>query len=165
MGFDTFYLVVNLVDNEWVPWCIMVGIFEAALAEVVKWLLNEFGLSDQVLVYVKDERTNLNTLTTALKLVVKCKPLELDKPHGNCFRHVMSKAWQYGIKDIVLCTRMTCVSLKNAQATLQIIMTWTKKFGKGIIDWHKTCVEVRFLAKKLKTLVKTQFASKVVLFR
>jgi len=114
------------------------------------------------LAYVKDERTNLNTLTTALQLVVKCKPLELDKPHpGNCFKHVMSKACQYGTKDIVLCARMRCVSLNNAQATLQIIITWTKKFGKGIINWYKVCVEVGFLAK---IPVKTQFASKVVLF-
>lgn len=51
-GFKTFFLVVKIVDDEWFPWDIMVGIFEVvdssrvALAEVIKQLLTEFGLID-----------------------------------------------------------------------------------------------------------------------
>ena len=73
-----------------------------------------------MLAYVKDEGVDLNMLATSLKFVVKCKPLEIDEPyHGTCFGHVMFKACQNGTNDIVLCARMTCVSLKDAHATLQ----------------------------------------------
>lgn len=109
-GFDTFYLVVDFVDGEWVPRHITVSIFKVAdifgvaLVEVVRWLLNEFGLTDQVFTYVKDENVNLNMLATTLKFVVKCKLLEIDEPYiGTYFEHVMSKACQYGTNDNIVC--------------------------------------------------------------
>lgn len=57
------------------------------------------------------------------------------------------------------------VSLKNAQAALQKTITWTKNSGKGHIESEKVCVDVGLSPRKLKTLVKTKFASKVVLFQ
>lgn len=52
-------------------------------------------------------------LATALKFVVKGKPLEIDEPYvDTCFKHAMSKACQYGTNDIVVCVGMTCASLK-----------------------------------------------------
>jgi len=34
------------------------------------------------------------------------------------------------------------VSLKGAQIALQKTITWTKKYGKGIIEWQKAFYEV-----------------------
>ena len=42
--------------------------------------------------YVKVEGANLDTLVATLKLVVKCKPLQIDVPYDDtCFGHVISK--------------------------------------------------------------------------
>ena len=57
------------------------------------------------------------------------------------------------------------MSLKSAQVALQSYITWTKKPGKGGAEWKKTCIKAGLHAKKLKTLVKTRFASKVIFFQ
>ncbi len=57
------------------------------------------------------------------------------------------------------------VSLKDAQVAFQKIITWIKKSGKGIIEWQKTFYEVGMQHKKLKTLVKAYFVSKVIMFQ
>jgi hypothetical protein len=57
------------------------------------------------------------------------------------------------------------VSLKDAQATLQKIIIWTKKSSKGRLEWQKACHEVNMQHRKFKTSVKTNFASKVILFQ
>jgi hypothetical protein len=50
---------------------VTIGIFEihnsasATMANRVKSLLDSFGLLDKIIAYVKDERSNLNTLTFA----------------------------------------------------------------------------------------------------
>jgi hypothetical protein len=43
-------------------------------------------------------------------------------------------------------------------------ITWTKKFGKGRQEWEKVYVESGLLPHKLKTRVKTRFASKIIMF-
>jgi hypothetical protein len=40
-------------------------------------LLDAYGLKNKIITYVKDEGSNLNTLTHALKYVVKCETLDL----------------------------------------------------------------------------------------
>ncbi len=57
------------------------------------------------------------------------------------------------------------VSLKDAQVAFQKTITWIKKSGKGIIEWQKTFYEVDMQHKKLKTLVKAYFVSKVIMFQ
>jgi hypothetical protein len=47
------------------------------MANQVKVLLDSFGLFDKVIAYVKDEGSNLGTLTSALTNVVTCSPLQL----------------------------------------------------------------------------------------
>lgn len=54
--------------------------------------------------------------------------------------------------------RCTCNLAKNYSAKNY------KESGKSKIEWDKACMEAGLLAKKLRTLVKTRFASKVVLF-
>ncbi len=54
--------------------------------------------------------------------------------------------------------------MKVAQGILQKTITWTNKSGKGRHEWERTCVEKGLKLKKLKTLVKRRFASKVIMF-
>jgi hypothetical protein len=42
---------------------------------------------------------------------------------------------------------------------------WTKKSGNGWQEWHKACELAKVLSKKVKTIVNTRFALKVVLFQ
>jgi hypothetical protein len=43
-------------------------------------------------------------------------------------------------------------------------ITWTKQFGKGRQEWEKACVESGLLPHKLKTPIKTRFASNIIMF-
>jgi hypothetical protein len=73
-GHDTFAMVVSFINNLWEPTHVIVGIFEVhntidvAITNQVKVLLDFFGLFDKVIAYVKDEESNLSTLTLALML-------------------------------------------------------------------------------------------------
>jgi len=98
LGYDTFALVINFINQSWVPYHIIVELFEtldtsgAILIEQMKVLLVEFNLTSKVIMYVKDEGTNLNSFTIALTFVMSCEPLQLLQPFaGFCFGHVMSR--------------------------------------------------------------------------
>jgi hypothetical protein len=56
------------------------------------------------------------------------------------------------------------VSLKDDQTSLQKMIIWTKKSSKGRQEWDKVYIEIGLLTRKLKTLMKTHFTSKVILF-
>jgi hypothetical protein len=43
-------------------------------------------------------------------------------------------------------------------------ITWTKESRKGKWEWEKSCVERGLQSWKLKTLLKTKFANKVIIF-
>ncbi len=59
---------------------------------------------DKVLVYVKNEDNNLNTLENVLSIATSYKLLELEKPFANTyFGHVMSKVCQYATIDEKVC--------------------------------------------------------------
>jgi hypothetical protein len=60
--------------------------------------------------------------------------------------------------------KMKEMSLKDVQAALQKTITWIKKSTKGKQEWDVACIEARLPIRRLKTLVKTTFASKVMLF-
>ena len=101
-GWDTFALVVNFIDDGWVPRHVTVGLFEAqdtsgaALAKIVKPLLEQFKLTDKIVACVKDEGANLATLERALQLTVSCEVLGLPKPFSSaCFGHIMSKVCKF----------------------------------------------------------------------
>jgi hypothetical protein len=62
------------------------------IANHVKSLLDSFRLLDKVITYVKDEGSNLNTLTFALTFIVSCFAFQQACPFvGSCFGHAMSK--------------------------------------------------------------------------
>jgi hypothetical protein len=84
-------------------------------------LLDAYGLKNKVITYVKDEISNLNTLTNcALKPIVKCKTLALKENfQGTYFGHVFSKMCQYATTNDKVCKNLKCVFIKSTQAYLQ----------------------------------------------
>jgi len=46
---------------------------------VLKKLFNQYGLKNKIIAYVKDEGSNLNTMTITLKSIVKCEVLGIDE--------------------------------------------------------------------------------------
>jgi len=66
---------------------------KVTLAKQVKSLFTTYELTNKVIVYVKDEGTNLNMLASTLTNVVSCESLQLPSPFsGTFFGHVMFKA-------------------------------------------------------------------------
>jgi len=81
-----------------------IGLFEAtkktgqALVKSFTKLLDKYGLRKKNIVYIKDEGSNLNAMTSVLKYIVNCDSLGLEYNfQGTCVGHVFSKACQYGI--------------------------------------------------------------------
>jgi len=50
-----------------------------ALTKKLIDLLDEYDLRNNIITYVKPEGSNLNTMTSALKFVVKCETLGLEE--------------------------------------------------------------------------------------
>jgi len=64
------------------------------LARIPIELLDKHGLRKKIIVYVKNEGSNFNTMTIALKAIVNYEFLGLENSfQGTCFGHVFSKAW------------------------------------------------------------------------
>ncbi len=126
----------------------------------------KFNLINKIITYVKDERGNLSTLVATLTIVVDCVPLQIDTPYlRTCFKHVMSKAWQYATNHDHVCLGTKEVNLKGVQFSFKNIITWTKKSKNGLLEWQNAWVEVYLLKNKLKTLIKTKFSFKVLFFK
>jgi len=72
-GHDIFALVIKFLGADWQPKHITLGLFELidisgqTLANTLTKLLNTYELRRKIVVYVKDERFNLNTMATTLK--------------------------------------------------------------------------------------------------
>jgi hypothetical protein len=82
---DIFAFVINFLGSNWQPKQITTDLFEAikttrhALSNNLTKVFHQYGLRNKIIVYVKDEGSNLNTMTIALKFVVKCEVLGLDE--------------------------------------------------------------------------------------
>jgi hypothetical protein len=65
-----------------------------ALAKDLTKLLDKYDLRKKIIIYVKDERSNLNTMIASLEFVVSCDILGLTKSfEGRYFGHAFSKAY------------------------------------------------------------------------
>ncbi len=125
-----------------------------------------FCLFDKVIAFVKDECPNLNTLTNALKSTIFCSPFQLPTPFvGLCFGHAMSKVAQYATNDAKVYLDFKKVNLKAIQTSLQKIIIWTKKSGKGKQECKYVCIIVRLLVRLFKNPMKTCFALRIILFQ
>jgi hypothetical protein len=127
-------------------------------------LLEKFGLIHHVLVFVKVEGKNLQSMVMNLQSLVDYKTLKILQVYeGTCFGHVMSKICEYGTNDDKVSIKLTFVSVKDSQVALQKIITWTKNSAKRKQEWEKACMDSGLWLYKLKTPIKTRFASKVIM--
>jgi len=73
----------------------------------------------KIIVYVKDEGSNLYTMTTTLKSIVNCDMLGLEEIfQGICFGHAFFKACQYATMKGKNCEDLQYVSIKSTQRDL-----------------------------------------------
>jgi hypothetical protein len=136
---DVFVLVIIFLGSNWKPKYFTLSLFETAkitgqaLARNLIELLDAYGLKNKIIAYVKDEGSNLNTLTNTLKSVVKCETLGLEESfQGTCFGHVFSKVCQYATTDDKVCKNLKYVFIKSAQANLQNGLLGQRNLGKVI---------------------------------
>jgi hypothetical protein len=88
------------------------------LARQLKAMLENFGFISKVLCYVKDEVTNLASMTIAFKSVISCEALNLLQPfYGASFGHVMNKVAQYATNDDKIFKNLALINVKSAQAS------------------------------------------------
>jgi len=97
-----FALVVNYLNKKWEPYHVTMIIFEVhetsrvAMLTQFKDLLAQYNLLDKIITYVKNESTNLNTLTTTLISIISYVFILLPQPYAfSCYGHAMSKCCQY----------------------------------------------------------------------
>jgi hypothetical protein len=80
---DMFVLVMKFIDDCLVPPHMMIGLFKVSntscvsLLKIVKPLLKKFQLTIKVILYMKNEGSNMGMLNSALAFVVSCKFLDL----------------------------------------------------------------------------------------
>jgi hypothetical protein len=99
---------------------VIIGFFETtkttgqALVRNLKKLLDSYGLSKKIIVYVKDEGANLNSMITTLKFVVNCEVLGLEESfNGTCFGHAFFKTYYYVIVEERECDNLKFASIKS----------------------------------------------------
>jgi len=76
----------------------------------------------------------------------------------------MFKVCQYVTYNDKVLKCLMQVNVKDAQTTLQKTITWTKKFSRSRQEWKKACIECGLSLQKIKTLIKTRFASNIIMF-
>ncbi len=125
VGHDIFVLVIYFLGDDWQPKHTTLGLFEStnatkqSLAKKLTKLLDSYALRRKIIAYVKDEGSNLNTMTTTLKSIVSCDLLGLEESfQGTCFGHAFSKACQYATIEEKVCKDLQYVSIKFAQGDL-----------------------------------------------
>jgi len=60
--------------------------------------MDKFSFTQKILVYVKDEGSNLQTCASALNSIILCASLAMMEPlNGSCFGHALSKVSHYAI--------------------------------------------------------------------
>jgi hypothetical protein len=90
-------------------------------------MLEKFGFTFKVLCYVKDEGTNLVSMTLALMLMISYEALNLLQPFdGTGFGHVVSKVVEYATDDDRISKNLALMSVKFAQTSLLSCITWQK---------------------------------------
>jgi len=126
---------------------VTLGLFEAkwtngvVLAGQLQALFGKHELANKIICYVKDEGTNLSTMTNVLNQIVTCENLGIKAPFESiCFGHAFSKACQYTTFDEKVSSNLQPLNIKVAQSSIQSCITWPKKISKGRIEWTKACL-------------------------
>ncbi len=123
--YDIFALVIYFLKGDWQPKHITLCLFgpinitRQTLAKNLTKLLASYALERKIIIYVKDEGSNLYTMTTTLKSMVSCDMLGLEESfQGICFEHAFYKACQYVTTKEKFCEDLQYVSIKFAQGDL-----------------------------------------------
>jgi hypothetical protein len=70
------------------------------LAKNLIKLFGQYELKRKLIAYVKNERSNLDTITIVFKFIVKCEAFSLNESfHSNFFWHAFFKACQYSLMN------------------------------------------------------------------
>jgi hypothetical protein len=118
--------VVSFINDVWEP-----NIIDATMATEIKVLLNLFDFVNTFITYVKDDGSNLTTLTCTLTYVISSFPLQLPCPFvGFFFIYDMSKVAQYATNYVKVCSRFIKINLNGVQISIHKTITWAKKFRK-----------------------------------
>jgi hypothetical protein len=84
-AYDIFSLVINFLDENWQPNKATISLFKAiemishALVKNLSELLDSYGSRKKIIAYVKDERSNVDSMTIFLKFVINCDNLGLQE--------------------------------------------------------------------------------------
>ncbi len=132
----------------------------------MKTFLSSYNLLDKVISYVKDEGGNLSILTKIISFMVKCALFAFDTS-WQCiqFGHAFNKACQYACNDTKVDVGFQEINFKSTQVSLQKTITWTKNFDKGHIEQKKGVYRCKNQPLEFKILMRTKFASKVIIFQ
>jgi hypothetical protein len=89
---------------------------------------------------MKDEDTNLSTLTNVLKHIVTCEELGMHAPfEGVCFGHALSKACQYATSNDKVSYGLQPMNIKTTRSLIQSCIIWPKQSNKGRRVWLQVC--------------------------
>jgi hypothetical protein len=112
-----------------------------ALSRLQK-LLDRFALIEKIVVYVKDEGSNLQTCASAMNSIISCNSMGLLEPiDGLCFGHALSKVCQYATTNKNMFTNLSYTSIKRCSKCHLEMYYMTQKMGKGCQAWDKACMD------------------------
>jgi hypothetical protein len=142
--------------NSWSIWISWHN--KTTLAKKLFDLLDIYGLKNEIITYVKNKCSNLNTLIIVLKSIVKYEVLNLKESFQRTyFEHVFSKAYQYATtNEKVYRAPFQIFFVKCAHVNLHKYIYFFLKSNKGWQEWNKACVKASLRPRKLNTLVKTR---------
>ncbi len=106
-------------------------------------------------------------MTSALRESVDSKNIYdcLDQPfNGDCWAHAWSKACSHSLKDENVTQGLKRINVTNTRKVMQSCVTWTKKSGKGKMQWEQSCIQARLRPRTIPTPVKTRWASYLHMF-
>ncbi len=94
---EYIYFHVHFLNDKWEPCHVTIGFFEITknfgsdVALQVNEMLAKHGFNAWVITYVKDEGSNISTMTIVLTFVVSCEMLGMATPFvGLWWRHVIT---------------------------------------------------------------------------
>jgi len=131
-------LLLIVLGVNWQPKRFAIGLFETfdtfghTLAKDLIKLLGKYDLTKKIMAYVKNEGSNLNTMTTTVKYIISCDVLGLiESSHNSYFGHAFFKACQHASTDENVYKGLKYVFVKIAQYDQHKCITWPKNIGKG----------------------------------
>jgi hypothetical protein len=113
-------------------------------------LFNTNEFRRKIVDYAKDERYNLNIITSTIESAKNYDVLGM----MCCFGHL--KTCQYVITYEKSLQRFKIYIYQSCLENLQKCQTWPKKSGKGKQECEKTCVDSIVPPRKLNTAMRTR---------